>query len=180
MRRGETTEKLYWVVGWIYEFSKAATIVLVIGLIVHYFFFSILVVRGRSMEPNFIDGQIVGVNKIAYHLSKPKRGDVVAMYFPGETQKHFIKRVVGLPGDTVEINSGKVYVNGSQLEEPYLAPAVTTLPDSKRTLGAGEYLVFGDNRIASSDSRAWGPVPESFIIGKATVKLAKLPSQLAD
>ena len=178
--RGETTEKIYWIVGWIYEFSKAATIVLIIGLVVHYFFFSILVVRGRSMEPNFMDGQIVGVNKIVYHISKPMRGDVVAMYFPGETQKHFIKRIIGLPGDIVEISTGKVYVNGSQLDENYLDPTVTTLPDSKRTLGSGEYLVFGDNRIASSDSRAWGPVPESFIIGKAVVKVAKLPSQLSN
>lgn len=132
------------------------------------------------MQPNYTDGQVVAVNKIIYHLESPKRGDVVAMYFPGETQKHFIKRVVGLPGETVEVNKGKVYINGSELIEPYLDSAVETLPDSKRTLVSSEFMVIGDNRMNSSDSRAWGPVPKSYIMGKAMGKVAKLPSQLAD
>ena len=176
--RGALTEKLFWVTGWIYDFSKAATIVLIVGLLAHYFFVSILVVRGRSMQPNFVDGQVVVVNKIIYLVSSPKRDDVVAMYFPGETEKHFIKRIIGVPGDTVEVARGKVFLNGEELVENYLSSDVETLPASKRTLGDGEYLVFGDNRSASSDSRAWGPVPESFIIGRATGKLFRLPSKL--
>ncbi len=170
-------EKLFWVSGWTYDFTKIATIFLMIGLLSHYFFFSVLIVRGKSMEPNYVDGDVVGVNKIAYIVSTPKRGDVIAMFFPGETQKRFIKRVVGLPGETIRIADGLVYVNGTLLVEGYLSPELLTIPNLERKLVEGEYFVLGDNRVASSDSRAWGAVPESFIIGKALVNIAKLPSR---
>ncbi len=178
--RKTLVERLYWISGWIYDFSKAATIVLAVGVIIHYFFLTVLVVRGRSMQPNYYDGQVVLVNKVIYEISSPKRGDVVAMYFPGETEKHFIKRVIGIPGDTVEVSNNKVYLNGEELLEPYLADNTPTLPNSKRTLENNEYLVFGDNRTMSSDSRAWGTVPESFIIGRADGKVLKLASKLVD
>jgi signal peptidase I len=170
-------EKLFWVSGWTYDFTKIATIFLMIGLLSHYFFFSVLIVRGKSMEPNYVDGDVVGVNKIAYIVSTPKRGDVIAMFFPGETQKRFIKRVIGLPGETIRIADGLVYVNGTLLVEGYLSPELLTIPNLERKLVEGEYFVLGDNRVASSDSRAWGAVPESFIIGKALVNIAKLPSR---
>jgi signal peptidase I len=170
-------EKLFWVSGWTYDFTKIATIFLMIGLLSHYFFFSVLIVRGKSMEPNYGDGDVVGVNKIAYIVSTPKRGDVIAMFFPGETQKRFIKRVIGLPGETIRIADGLVYVNGTLLVEGYLSPELLTIPNLERKLVEGEYFVLGDNRVASSDSRAWGAVPESFIIGKALVNIAKLPSR---
>lgn len=170
-------ERLFWFSGWAYDFTKVATIFLMAGLLCHYFVFSVLIVRGKSMEPNYIDGDVVGVNKIAYVVSTPKRGDVIAMFFPGETQKRFIKRVIGLPGETVHIEEGLVYVNGAVLVEDYLSPDLLTIPNLERKLVEGEYFVLGDNRIASSDSRAWGAVPESFIIGKALVKLAKFPGK---
>lgn len=170
-------ERLFWVSGWTYDFTKIATIFLMIGLLSHYFLFSVLIVRGKSMEPNYVDGDVVGVNKIAYIISTPKRGDVVAMFFPGETQKRFIKRVIGLPGETIRIADGLVYVNGTLLVEGYLSPELLTIPNLERKLVEGEYFVLGDNRVASSDSRAWGAVPESFIIGKALVNIAKLPSR---
>lgn len=175
--QAKLADKLFWFSGWVYDFSKIATFLLVIGLIVYYFFFSVLVVRGKSMETKYIDGDVLMVNKIAYMTSKPQRGDVVAMFFPGETQKRFIKRVVGLPGDTVTVQAGRVFINGKALPEPYLQQGIETFPDSTRQLQAGEYMVFGDNRPVSSDSRAWGPVPQSFIIGKVTTKLFKVPSQ---
>jgi len=175
--KSERAEKLYWYTGWLYDFTKIATIILVLGLLVNYFFYSVLVVRGKSMDPTFKDGQVMLVNKIAYITSSPQRGDVVGMYFPGETQKRFIKRIIGLPGETIEIKEGKVYVNGQLLNEPYLDPSVFTLPDLTRKLQSGEYFVIGDNRSNSSDSRAWGPVPQSFITGKAVHRLFSLPSQ---
>lgn len=169
------TEKLYWFSGWLYDFSKLATILLVGGLITHYFFYSVLVVRGASMEPNYYDGEVLAVSKISYQIDNPKRGDVVAMFFPGETDKRFIKRVVALPGETVSITEGMVYVNGQPLPEDYLPKDLATTPDLTRQLTEDEYFVMGDNRTASSDSRAWGPVPESYIIGKATSQLFSLP-----
>ena len=175
--RAERVEKLFWYSGWLYDFTKIATIILVLGLLVNYFFFSFLVVRGKSMYPSYKDGDVMLVNKLAYITSSPKRGDVVGMYFPGETQRRFIKRVIGLPGETVKVASGKVYINGVQLNEPYLSSDITTTPDLERTLQSGEYFVFGDNRPDSSDSRAWGSVPQSFIVGKAVHKLFSLPSQ---
>lgn len=150
---------------------------LFVGLAVHYFFFSVLVVRGRSMEPNYNDGNVLVINKISYVIGDPHRGDVIAMFFPGETQKRFIKRVIGLPGETVKVADGHVSINGQLLAEPYLADEVVTVPDVERTLETGEYFVFGDNRAVSSDSRAWGPVPQSFIIGKISGQLANLPSE---
>lgn len=175
--RAERVERLFWYTGWLYDFTKIATIVLVLGLLVNYFFVSFLVVRGKSMYPNYKDGQVMLVNKLAYLTSSPQRGDVVGMYFPGETQKRFIKRVIGLPGETVKVSGGKVYIDGKLLDEPYLSSSVTTTPDLERTLQSGEYFVFGDNRPDSSDSRAWGSVPQSFIVGKAVQKLFSLPSQ---
>lgn len=169
-------EKFFWFSGWAYDFTKVATIFLAIGLIAHYFFFSLLVVRGKSMEPNYIDGEILGINKLTYQISSPQRGDVIAMFFPGETEKRFIKRVVALPNETVTITSGEIYINGQLLPEEYLPSQITTLPELERSLVDGEYFVLGDNRPASSDSRAWGVVPESFIIGRITDRIAELPS----
>jgi signal peptidase I len=165
-KRPPLGERLFWVSGWIYDFSKVATVLLIIGLAVHYFFFTALVVRGKSMAPTYNDGQILLVNKIAYLAGTPKRGDVVAMFFPGETEKRFIKRVIALPGEMVVVKQGFIFINGERLQEAYLSNPVITLPELERQLVEGEYFVMGDNRQNSSDSRAWGPVPESFIIGK--------------
>jgi signal peptidase I len=172
-----TTERLFWFSGWAYDFSKYATGVLIIGLIVHYFFFSLLVVRGDSMIPNYRDGQIYIIDKIHYRLTSPQRGEAIAMFFPGETQKHFIKRVIGLPGEMISVRSNQVYINNQLLAEPYLMTGVPTGPDVERTLGPNEYFVMGDNRSVSSDSRAWGPVPANFIIGRIGPRLFSLPSQ---
>lgn len=126
------------------------------------------------MEPNFVDGQLLVINKIAYLVDQPKRGDAVAMFFPGEKEKRFIKRIIGLPGENLKIQKGKVVINEKILNEPYLEE-METLPDLERNLESGEYFVMGDNRLNSSDSRAWGPVPSSFLIGKISIEIFRLP-----
>lgn len=165
-RGGERLEKIFWMGGWIYDFSRFATTLLIVGLLTHYFIFSVLIVRGKSMEPNYLDGGVFSVNKFSYLVDRPHRYDVVAMYFPGETEKRFIKRVVGLPYEKVSVSSGKVYINDQPLPEQYLDSGIATVPDMEMNLSEGEYFVMGDNRNVSSDSRAWGPVPRSFIVGK--------------
>ncbi len=179
MKRGgkikqTTSDRVFWVAGWTYDFSRIATILLLVGLITHYFFYSVMIVRGRSMEPNYVDGHVLMINKIAYQLGSPARGDVIAMYFPGETEKRFVKRVIALPGETVAVTNGKTTVNGEPLDEAYLPEDLETVPDLNRTLQSGEFFVMGDNRPFSSDSRAWGAVPSSFIIGKVGSPLFKL------
>ncbi len=153
-----------------------ATFLLLIGLVTHYFFYSVMIVRGKSMEPNYVDGQVLVVNKIAYHVGSPARGDVIAMYFPGETEKRFIKRIIAVPGETVAIVNGRTMVNSQSLPEAYLPDDLESIPDLTRTLQSGEYFVMGDNRPYSSDSRSWGAVPSSFIVGKVGSPLFQLRS----
>lgn len=176
MAKTSRIERLYWLFGWAYDFSRVATILLLVALAVNYFFFSVMVVRGKSMVPTYVDGNVQLVNRIVYALHPPQRGDVVALNFPGEPNQRFVKRIIGLPGETVAVSGGKVYVNNQPLAEKYLPSGLQSLPDLTRTLVSNEYFVMGDNRPVSSDSRSWGPVPKSFLIGKVATRLLSLPT----
>lgn len=122
-------------------------------------------VEGISMEPNLHEGQFVIVNRLAYRWEIPERGDIVVFRFPLNPDRRFIKRIIGLPGDQVSIQSGMVLVNDAPLNEPYLAVAPRYSGDW--TVGGDEVFVLGDNRNNSSDSQNWGPLPLENIIGKA-------------
>jgi signal peptidase I len=122
-------------------------------------------VRGYSMEPALYDGQYLIVSKVIYWIHPPERGDVIVFRPPNGSSEDYIKRVIGLPGETVEMRGGTVWINGSTLEEPYIAAAGGD--SGPRTLGDGQYFVLGDNRNNSSDSRSWGVLPREDIIGKA-------------
>ncbi|MCC6192313.1 MAG: signal peptidase I [Anaerolineales bacterium] len=124
-------------------------------------------VDGPSMQPNLYTGQFVLADKLAFHLGQPQRGDVVVVRTPVSPGIEFIKRVIGLPGETVVVADGLVRVNGQALQEPYIAAP----PDynGQWALGPDEYLVLGDNRNDSSDSHVWGPVHRPAILGKALV-----------
>lgn len=125
-------------------------------------------IEGYSMEPNFHDGQFLLVNKIQYLLAPPQRGDVIIFRYPLNPKKNFIKRVIGLPGEKVEIRAGKVFVNGERINEEY--PFNFADYDyGPITVGADEYFVLGDNRPESSDSHSWGLLPTKDLIGKAWV-----------
>lgn len=125
-------------------------------------------IEGYSMEPNFHDGQFLLVSKIQYLLAPPQRGDVIIFRYPLNPKKNFIKRVIGLPGEKVEIRAGKVFVNGVRIQEAY--PFNFADYDyGPITVGAEEYFVLGDNRPESSDSHSWGLLPTKDLIGKAWV-----------
>ncbi len=129
------------------------------------------VVEGKSMEPNFYTGQLVIVNRFAYYFNEPKRGDVIVLHNPqNPTQDDFIKRIVGLPGETVQIKEGRVYVNGALLNEPYIAQFCTAGCDGTWTLNSNEYFVLGDNRSNSHDSHAFGPLERELIVGQAWIR----------
>ncbi|MDD4860266.1 MAG: signal peptidase I [Dehalococcoidales bacterium] len=118
-----------------------------------------------SMEPNFHEGQRLLVNKVAYVFGEPQRGDVVIFHAPGNGGD-YIKRVIGLPGDSVQIRNRAVYVNGTRLDEPYIMDPPTYTLD-KMTVPQDEYFVLGDNRNNSNDSHRGWTVPRADIIGKA-------------
>ncbi|MCK5053564.1 MAG: signal peptidase I [Anaerolineales bacterium] len=124
-------------------------------------------VEGISMEPSLHEGQFVVVNRLAYRWDEADRGDIVVFRFPLKPSRRFIKRVIGLPGNTVTIRGGEVYIDGQVLEEPYLA--ATPRYDGEWIIGPDEVFVLGDNRNNSSDSQNWGPLPTEEIIGKAVL-----------
>lgn len=122
-------------------------------------------VDGSSMEPTLHSGQLVLVNRLAYKLGAPVRGDIIVFYYPRDPDQEYIKRLIGLPGDHVVIQNGQVYVNGAPLYEPYIAaPPMYT---GEWIVPEGQYFVLGDNRNNSSDSHQWGMVPIEYVIGKA-------------
>lgn len=122
-------------------------------------------IEGDSMEPNLHNGEYVLIDKISYLLHPPERGDVV-VFTPPNNERDYIKRVIGLPGDTVEIKGGQVYVNGITLDEPYLQQVILR-DEAARVVEAGRYFVLGDNRNNSSDSRSFGSITPQSIVGRA-------------
>jgi signal peptidase I len=128
-------------------------------------------VQGTSMLPLLHDGERIVVNKFLYRFHAIERGDVVVFWYPRDPSVSFIKRVVGLPGDLVEIRRGFLYVNGMRMQEDYLQPAFRD-SDSfpPREVARGFYFVLGDHRNSSNDSRNWGEVPEKYIYGKAFLR----------
>ena len=141
-------------------------------------------VEGTSMLPHLHDGERIFVNKFLYTLDdwpserysvgRPiERGDIVVFYYPRDPNKSFIKRIIGLPGETVRIDvDGRVYIDGRRLDEPYLSREYTRKPQKQivKNVKAHRYFVMGDNRDASNDSREWGLVPEKYIYGKAWLR----------
>jgi len=124
-------------------------------------------VENISMLPTLRPGEFLLVNKVAYKLGEPQIGDIITFHYPKNPQENYIKRVMGLPGDEIKIEDGKVFVNGTQLDEPYIA--AVTASQGTWTVPEDSLFVMGDNRNESSDSRAWGPVPMDLVVGKAVV-----------
>lgn len=124
-------------------------------------------VDGDSMEPTLVSGEYVIVSRLSYRLSTPQRGDIIVFHFPRDPKEEYIKRVIGLPGDDVEISSGNVYINGYILNENYLDVKMNYI--GTWHVPAGQLFVLGDNRNNSSDSHDWGTVPMDYVVGKAIV-----------
>ena len=127
-------------------------------------------VEGTSMLPRLHDGERIFVNKLVYYdIPELERGDIVVFWFPDDPTKSYIKRVIGLPGETVQVRGGRILINGKELQEPYLEHSlnVAAADEPPTYVKPHYYFVMGDNRDNSSDSRMWGLVPEKYIYGKA-------------
>lgn len=166
------------IANFVLDIFETLVIALSIFLVVYLFLLQPHQVNGKSMEPNFQSGDYVLTDKISYRFGVPKRGDVVVFQAPASancpqgTGCDFIKRVIALPNETIEIRSGQFYINSEPLDEEYIPETTATDPgefmrNRQVTLGESEYFVIGDNRPYSSDSRAWGPIDRSMIVGKA-------------
>lgn len=129
------------------------------------------VVDGHSMLPNFDTDQFIIVSRLSYLAGEPQRGDVIVFHYPMQPDRDFIKRVIGLPGETVTILGGRVYINEQLLDEPYIERfCIRSSCDGEWAVGEDEFFVLGDNRSASKDSQDFGPVHRQFIVGRAFVR----------
>lgn len=160
------------------ELLPFVVITLLIVLPIRIFIAQPFVVNGASMVPTFDDGDYLIVDELTYRLREPKRGEVLVFRYPKDPSKFFIKRIVGLPGETIEVESNTFIVEKSGtkvvLDDMYLRP--NTVDYLHTTLESDEYFVMGDNRNASSDSRIWGPVNKSELIGRPIIRLLPIKS----
>lgn len=162
--------------GTLSEIFRFALIALVIVLPIRFFVAQPFIVSGASMEPTFHNGEYLIVDQLTYHIGEPTRGDVIIFKYPKDPSKYFIKRVIGIPGDTISINGNIITIfnerspDGITINEPYVAHMSpnTTLTE---VLGPDEYFVMGDNRDNSSDSRVWGILQKNHIVGRAYLRL---------
>ena len=158
------------VVGALMHWLRDLVFSVVLAVIVILFLYQPVKVEGTSMMPTLDDQERIFINKFVYrfHFEKIDRGDTVVFWFPGDPSKSYIKRVIGVPGDTVEVRDGTVFVNSRPLAESYVAEENRDhVSKELQRLKSDEYFVLGDRRNSSNDSRAWGPVPRSYIYGKA-------------
>lgn len=159
-----------------FELLQVLAISLVIIIPIRYFLIQPFYVRGASMEPNFFDHEYLIIDELSYRFREPIRGEIVVFKYPRDPGQYFIKRVIGLPGDTVEIIDGKIKVynkehpNGAALDETTYLDQDQTVPNRTTTLKDDEYFLMGDNRSASLDSRVFGPVNRSYVVGRVFVR----------
>lgn len=169
---------------WSESFKLVRDIILIIAvfILMGVFVAQPVVVEGTSMLPQLHDGERLLVNKLVYYNFKSvswghiSRGDIVVFWYPDDPDKSYVKRVIGLPGETVEVRNGVVFINGTELKEDYLDEvhnkSLPSFPPKK--VKEHYYFVMGDNRDNSSDSRYWGLVPEKYIYGKAFFRYWRL------
>lgn len=157
------------------EVLKFSLIAILIVAPIRIFVAQPFIVSGASMQPTFDSKQYLIVDQLSYRFDEPERGEVIIFKYPKDPSVFFIKRIIGLPNETVEMESGKLTIKNDALpggflvEEPYIKEI--SLDTFTVTLADDEYFVLGDNRLHSSDSRVWGPLQDRFIVGKALVRL---------
>lgn len=166
--KNESVSKFFW------EVAKIIIIAAVVVIPIRYFLFQPFFVRGQSMDPNFENGDYLIIDELSYRLRTPERGEVIVFKYPVDPSNRFIKRIIGLPGETVEIKENQItiYLEDKTmiLDEKYLPDDLSTSGEVVVELKADEYFVLGDNRPYSFDSRRFGPLHKSFITGRVLLR----------
>jgi signal peptidase I len=166
----------------VFEIVQTIVIAVAAVFIVRSFIAQPFLVSGSSMEPTFSNGNYLLVDELTYRFREPERGEVVVFKYPQDPSSYFIKRIIGLPGETVEVTNGKVEIlkDGAPLvlSEPYIIQK-NGAADFSKTLGSGEYFVMGDNRNFSFDSRSWGPLPKDDMVGVVRFRLWPVSEAMA-
>jgi len=151
------------------EILESVVIAIILALIIRAFLFQFFWIPSRSMEPTLLINDRIVVTRFSYWFHEPQRGDVVVFKYPLETKKDYVKRLIGLPGEKIQIKNSQLYINDMLIEEPYLPEGLKFADFGPVEVPEGEYFMLGDNRNNSSDSRVWGFVKEDLLIGKAQV-----------
>lgn len=159
------------IINTIWEAVKVIGLALLIVVPIRYFLFQPFFVQGQSMEPNFETGDYLIIDELSYRFNDPARGDIVVLKYPPDPSQRFIKRIIGLPEETVDISDGEITIakDGAIVpldESAYLSLPFGTSGSVHLTLKDNEYFVLGDNRAVSFDSRRWGPLPRNMIVGR--------------
>lgn len=158
-----------------WEVFQVVAIALVIVLPIRYFVFQPFIVNGASMEPNFHDGDYLLIDELSYRFNEPQRGDVIVFKYPTDPSQRFIKRIVGLPRETIELTGSSIQItdkfgNKTVLNEKSYLTNNTLFSGIKVVLGEDEYFVMGDNRTHSFDSRKWGALAREYIVGRTIIR----------
>ena len=177
----DSPEKTPTVRSFLWELARVVIIAFVVMIAFRFFVAEPFIVSGSSMVPNFHNREYLVVNKLSYRMHEPQRGDVIVFRYPKDPSQYFIKRIIGLPGEKVKVESGHVIIyndqhpDGAVVEEPYLPNQnITFGKNDVITLGSDDFFVLGDNRLASSDSRVWGIMPREDIVGTAWLRVFPL------
>ncbi|MFZ6015816.1 MAG: signal peptidase I [Patescibacteria group bacterium] len=158
------------------ELIQVVAISLAIIIPVRYFLIQPFYVKGASMEPNFFDHEYLIIDEISYRFKEPQRGDILVFHYPNDPKNYFIKRLIGLPGETIEVGGGQVkvyndqYPNGIVLDESLYLDDTYTAQSRTETLKANQYFVLGDNRASSLDSRYFGAIDDDVIVGRVWLR----------
>ncbi len=166
---------------WLIEWAVVLVVAVVVAVGIRTFVVQTFFIPSASMEPTLMIGDRILVDKVSYHLHGVHRGDIVVFATPpgedaGPDVKDLVKRVIGLPGDTISSAGGQVVIDGKPLKEPWLVPGTVTTGITTQKIPAGEFFVMGDNRSDSQDSRFFGPIHQSLIVGRVVVKIWPITS----
>jgi len=160
----------------ILEMIKVAVLAGITIALIRYYLFKPFYVKGASMEPNFHEKEYLIIDELSFRFREPIRGEVIVFRFPEDPKEYFLKRVIGLPGETVKVQGGKVYIYNSEnpegflLDENYLPDSLITDGDRTTKVGENQLFVLGDNRPNSFDSRRFGPIDKSLVVGRAWLR----------